>query len=1353
MIMSRPIAHENDVLFINFGQSQGNNYNLNGQNYVPIGNDTKPFAGRIVFSNASAADTFNVPESLFGVISEKVSIKNQAENAVKPIKLTRVGAGNGDPLFAKKVISDNNSTTKAEWNIIFDKFDNNSTVSCSGIIGEIEDGANVKLTIQNNALQGKSDILSNSSSYDTGKPVDAGVLCGKLGVGATLIADYSGTNSGYNVTSDHGHAGGLVGAMEAGSSLTVTASDFQGSNAWVSASDGYAGGIVGKNDGGTVTIIPLSGTTYSVSQIIHGKLGSGGLFGYYAPPSGASAELDISKYLINCKLEQAESEVGMVGGAIGELENATPSGRTGGALTIKGAADGTTTVTSVHVSQTVAQTGNPTGYKAEAYGGLIGSYRATDTSYSLTVKDIAITATNTLAASVYGGCIGKIIDASYVKFEAFKLNSADGSRSGTFGGLVADSPKGYIYADGSASNTTWSGIIIGSSEMDGFKGGGLVGNLGDGVLGLKGTINVSNAKPTASDDNGHLVGTRDNALIYAESGWNYSMSSIGVDNVGSWGDVITFGTALSKNNVIDSETSNIITLKTVNTSAINSTAAYALTSVLFQIDTSKNSFITTVSKLADNVGLTFTADIDLSGTGLRGITRDSGTSRVEYKGAVNGNDHKITFDIKNVGGSNRPVYRKQYLGFVAVANGASFSSIDFDGSIISKNARTTDKLTDAYVGTAAATIKTSVTASDCNTLSGLSISLTGSVSTIAGRLFGEATGTIGNITISGSEYDGSITGNSKCTVGGVIGKIAGGASGAVWSFDDVTLKGTVKGVKEIGGLVAVLNGNSVASVKIGQTTAVKTDGITVEGSDAQFMGGLFGYEWKNADVDIYDFKIADTTTAITTVKQTAAGSTAGLACYASGHWTVHKLDLRQIKMLTSKAASVGMIVNRGMISSDGIYLELPSGYDYKLSFADGSAFKSGVVFDEICAYSASSASAIMSNGQGVVSISTYDGSNSSSYKLKMGSTSNPDSTNTGITYQAQTSQGAVANPNTRYYYNLDRIDIGDNPLSKRKFSDLSNASEKFLRWGVYRYAASNIQKWFKANNSDTFAFSASDTYDMRGYSWYPINIDSSAVTIKGTFIFYNEEFTATEGVKAAVNGITNRWKPLESNQHYMMQNGIFNNVKANITIGGALTLAGTIGALNGTSGTGALVYGTVSGSKTDTSTNITTIDSTGTGNSISLAGVKIWNLGDLTGDTVYAPLLINQASDYVTLNIGNVSTTSAYKVTDNGITTTPSAATCLIGKAGTRATASDDNPISQGITVTFSNIALDGRNAEGNTVYDDTRYNTTKSIFTDSTLLWQLIGSSGTYNFEYDEDWASSTPHPHKVTYTHLCHL
>ena len=1346
------IEHEKDVLFINFGSNQGNNYNLNGKNYVPIGNDSKPFEGRVVFSNSSAADTFNVPEALFGTISEKVSIKNQAENAVKQIKLTRTGTGSGDVLFARKVKSDNDSDTYADWDIIFDKFDNSSAISYAGLIGEIEAGANVQITYENNSILTKSNLEANATSSDPdGKPVDAGVLCGKMGAGATLTATYSGTNTDYNITSANGNAGGLVGSMAVGSSLTVTTSNLQGASAWVSASNGYAGGIVGKNDGGTVTITPSSGTTYTVSQIIHGKDGTGGLFGYYAPPSLATAELDISNYSVNCKLEQAVSEtgIGVAGGIIGVIENvpADPTGRVGGSLTIIGKSDGTTVVTSTHVSQKDTVTGKDTGYKAEAYGGLIGSYKASDTSYSLNIKDVSTTPTNTLAASVYGGGIGKIIDASYVKFETFKLNSAAGDRSGTFGGLVADSPNGYIYADGSTTNSNCTGIVIGSSVIDGFTGGGLVGNLGDGVLGIKGTINVSNAKPTADDTNGHLVGTRDNALIYADGTPSYTMSNIEVDNVGSWGDIVVIdGTKLKKNATLDnlnvfSESNHIITIDSVTPTAIANAADYAKVSLLYQIDVTKNDFIANASSLTSStsapLNLTFGADIDLTGTGLRGITRDNGTNRVSYSGEISGG-YKITLDIKNIGGSDRPVYRKKYIGMLGIADTVTINNTTFSGSILSKNVRNSKDDTPAYLGSAAAQVKTSFNASNCSTASGLSITMTGTVDTISGRLIGQAEKSMGNITISGSTYDGNITGNSKTTVGGTIGKIAGTASGAVWSFNGITLRGSVKGIQRVGGLISDIEGDGKATIKLGNTSSVVADNsLLIEGNSSDSMGGLLGYSWSKADVEVTDFIVSGHPT----VDQKSSGGAAGLVYRATGHWTITKLYLgytdaednsHSIKMLTGTANSVGMIVNKGKISSDGIYLELPSGYDYKLAYytaeTGGSAFNSGGVFDEICAYSADSASKIMNNGQGIVSISTYDGSNTSSYKLKMGS---DDTANTGITYQAQTSQGATKNPNVRYYYNLDKIKTGNT---------LTAAPEKLLGWGVYTYAAGNIQSFF--NNSKNFAFSASDDYNMIGYSWYPVSLSDNK-SVAGTFTFYNEEFTSTESAKTA----SNKWLPLDTNkssQHFMMQNGLFYDVSADLTIENTV-LKGTIGAIDNTTGTGALIYGNVSGTSKDT----TVVSNTGT---ISLAGIRVWNLSTYSS---YAPLLINKASDYVTFDIKNVSTTADYKRTTTGetpVTTTIDAATSLIGKAGTRDTVTTDSsgnqiPISQGITVNFSAIKLDGRNAEYVSAYGTTpdRYNTTKSIFTRATLLEQLIGSNGIYNYTFDEDWGTGTPH--KVTY------
>ena len=256
-------------------------------------------------------------------------------------------------------------------------------------------------------------------------------------------------------------------------------------------------------------------------------------------------------------------------------------------------------------------------------------------------------------------------------------------------------------------------------------------------------------------------------------------------------------------------------------------------------------------------------------------------------------------------------------------------------------------------------------------------------------------------------------------------------------------------------------------------------------------------------------------------------------------------------MSTSSAGNIGMIVNKGTNSSDGIYLELPSGYSYTLSLTADSNTTAVTVFDELCAYSADSVANIMNNKQGIVSISTANG-------LKMETTAEDS-----LSYKNQTTQGATANPNTRYYYNLDLID-DDADLS-------SDPASQFMRWGVYQYACDNVRNHF---NSSSFEFASGNNYDMKGHSWYPVTPRGS-VTVAGTFKFYNKEFTDCEGQKST----NNKWLPnttSTTNQHYMMQNGLFYNINNNLTIG-PVVLRGNIGAV-GTSGTGALVYGTVSGS-------------------------------------------------------------------------------------------------------------------------------------------------------------------------------
>lgn len=116
----------------------------------------------------------------------------------------------------------------------------------------------------------------------------------------------------------------------------------------------------------------------------------------------------------------------------------------------------------------------------------------------------------------------------------------------------------------------------------------------------------------------------------------------------------------------------------------------------------------------------------------------------------------------------------------------------------------------------------------------------------------------------------------------------------------------------------------------------------------------------------------------------------------------------------------------------------------------------------------------------------------------------------------------------------------------------------------------------------------------------------------------------------------------------------------------------------------------------------------------------------------YAPLLINRIAKAATLIVNNLSTSDKYMTVEGTNKTTAYAATSLIGSVGSN-TASK-------LTLSFSNIALDGRVSEDsakstsvqNNGENTVEYNTTHTIFTRATLMEYFMYSSdgsGTYNF------------------------
>lgn len=1342
--------HDEDTIIISISGTGDTAPHL--QNFESLGSNGKPFKGKLLF-NSNSFKILNLDVPLFDELydSTPIALSNDQNTAVDIVINRADEDAVNEPLLARKVLkSDDDPATKSDWKITSNYFDDELLVSYSGVIGEIAAKANVKLSFTNNAKADggtrQASVISSVASQDVG------VLCGKMNANATLEATYSGSNTNFYVESGSGNAGLFVGSMATDSNLTVSTSGrVMANTSRISALDGYAGGLVGKNEGGTVDVkvtVNSVDSPYTIDQYIIGKSGSGGLYGYYSKASG-DLDLDVSKYTLDPKLSVTTENSGFCGGLVGEMVNG------GGKLTVKTTNNERKNVNSTHS----ASGGN--GVRANCYGGLFGSYEANALSDTLSITGITATPHNTLGASYYGGAIGRTANENpaYISFDTFTLTSAAGSNSGTvagngFGGLIGHSNYGYIYA---------KNITIGASSSSKVetKGGALVGTLNHGVLGMTGTINLTNADTKSG---GVIVGSRDNTLVYAESGWTYTRPTNSFDNIGSWGDVLCFTSTLTKASVF-TETNHAITMLAADATNIQDVDDYARVSLLFQINMANSNNNNKV--MSNNNGitcypaatnLTFTDDIDLTGTYLKGITRDGSSSHTTYSGTVTGGDHTIKLDFRNVGSTGAstdvPIYRHTLLGLFGIASDATINNLKFDGKILSQPAGST-----TYVGALAGQVGKSFTASSCETKSTLDITVNGgNIQAQCGRLVGEATVISStqpsSINITSCIIDGTLKGsnsNADSCFGGVIGKIYHTANAAAdWQFNTVTIRGTVqntstRAAQKIAGLVSNVEAIDDQDVGSYKSRKITLNGVTVEGlqvkagSSTTSMGGLLGYDWPLTDVQVTSLTVQDKaateTTAAVVPTVDATGATleaAGLVYRATGHWVVNSITISDIDFASSSLTSLGLLVNKGYYwtaktdkaaeRTSAIYLEFPAGYTYTVALNDDDHVSSADVYDEIVAYTSfakaddQSTADVMKNGQGVVSIST----GSTSHALVMEKTNGAYTSS--LSYAAQTTKGhSTSNSHTRYYYNLDKIDAD--------VATPTTASDKLMSWGVRQYACNNIKQFFHDTYSNgEIGTAVSDSFDMKGYSWYPIDLETS-VTLNGTFKLYNEEFDGCEDKKT-----NNKWKSLDNtDQHYMIQNGLFYNASSSITVG-SIKLQGNIGAVDD-NGTGFLVYKTISGVDDK---NITTVSSTS--GSIILDGAKINNLSSHSG---YAPLLINQASNYVTLNINGVSTTSAYKDTTLG--TTPDAATSLIGNAGTSAS-------SQYINVKFSSIKLDARSAE-NTPSDiaETTYWTTKSIFSRATLLEKLqfdAGSSGVYDYTYAEDWGTgSGSAPHTVTY------
>lgn len=597
-------------------------------------------------------------------------------------------------------------------------------------------------------------------------------------------------------------------------------------------------------------------------------------------------------------------------------------------------------------------------------------------------------------------------------------------------------------------------------------------------------------------------------------------------------------------------------------------------------------------------------------------------------------------------------------------------------------------------------------------------------------------------------YDNSTTTKDCTCLGGVIGMV-----GAVTSkpttgikFDNVTVGGNITdkhtGPKSgsanarVGGLIAEIGSTTSSSPNIVKIQSVSVNTLNIKTStkiSGSTSGGFIGHNWYNVEVTLD--KITVSNSKITS----DSNEIGGLVLSTTGYWSINKVSFDSVTVTANNCKNFGMLASTllgrnydpytfnysdgsgsyyGTCALNATYFELtdPNGYEIS-SNTKINISKKYLYFDEIARCSIYSSLSPVSNRQAIISIPAVTDKNERLLYMD-GEHCN--------TYQNQTKNNGKTwkdNPCARYYYNLDEYKNGN----------ASTGGAKATVWSARLFAASNIKNYICDKDP---GFPKDETIDLRGYSYYPVDMDSKDTTISSnsTITFYNKEFNESENVSSSnsdnyartTEGMDGTNLNNVHNQHYMMQSGLFRNENGAVTISGKLTFKGNIGKVNG--GSGALVCGSVADDTNTTKKSVKIIGS------IVLDDLYVNDTSlSLNGENSYAPLLINKIGNMTEITIQNVSqkkhSMTAEKYDKGG---QDYAATSLIGNVGS------EN--GQNISLTFSNIKLDASNKN--------------SIFKNATLLESFqhsdgAGSSAIYNYKWDDDWGTDSAGniKHNVTY------
>lgn len=1319
LLNADPSVYQNITVLFSNNQSQFKASDFTGIE-KGLGNEEYPFMGTVK-ANEGSAINLPINFALFEYLSDSANLDT--------IIFARPEENNSALLAENVIHGDVASANK--WKIKADPVDDSGATnykSFTSVIGNMKNGAKVDLDI----------TLSNGVKVEVSGGDNAGLACGSMDENASLAVSLS---SNLLDVSGKSNAGVFVGKMSAGATLNI---DKCNTLTDVNISANNAGGLVGSAENAEINV--GEGVTLTMTGSVTGSVTAGGLFGSYTYSKADSKEFDISKFsgmkmALACSSgDTADSAA--VGSVFGVLTNSADSVK----ISITGTANDTITS---NFKGTV---------RAGFYGGIVGRYSANALSSELALSDIIVNVTGSCNALDFGGLIGKIGDDSKayvsVRNTTININNPTSSQN-NYGGLVGYADQAFIDVGG---NVTVTANNVSANQSV----GGIVGKFNkNGVVRLGGETDLSGFYPKDPNKNGcQIVGNRGNALIYSLSGWSFTRTSSKVIDDMDWGGVLRLNDSdllESANGVLSFDGSgHTVTINGFanNSITIDNRADFARAALIMQhysndfVKYSENSIDKTAILKAN---FTLSADVDISDTGLTGFMRDNGENT--FTGILNGNSHKITMSV----GKDAKIVFHTHNGLFAKTSGAKISNIKLVSifNIVGDNASDGDA---CYIGSVSAynsgaltidKVTANVTAAPSGDFTNFVGGLVGYVADVA-----SATNDISfnNCTLNVTLKYNSTKANDCTVLGGVIGIVDGAKTEITKKivFDEVTVNGSIEDKHtgsnaRVGGLIAEVKAVDDRGLKTNTTICNKIDikkvdinGLTITTKvkkTGSTSGGFLGHNWYRVKVTLSDLKISNS-------KLNASSyELGGLVLSTTGYWNVKTIHFaNDVKISNSSCFRFGMLsgtlfgrsydsygfdymnainYNKAICGSDATYFELTGIGDkgYVIDDSTELSLSKCEYFDEITRSSIYGDAANPVSGQNaIISIPAVTDSGERLLYTD-GKKCN--------TYQNQTKKDKSnatdwkSNPSARYYYNLDVYKNGN----------ASTGGAKATVWSARVFAASNIKNYICEKDP---GFPKDETIDLRGYSYYPVDMDSKDTTISSnsTITFYNKEFNESESASSGnsdnyartTEGMDGTNLNNVHNQHYMMQSGLFRNENGAVTISGKLTFKGNIGKVNG--GSGALVCGSVAD---DTNTTKKSVKITG---SIVLDDLYVNDTSlSLNGENSYAPLLINKIGNMTEITIQNVSqkkhSTTAEQYYKGG---QKYAATSLIGDVGS------EN--GQNISLTFSNIKLDASDVN--------------SIFKNATLLESFqhsdgAGSSAIYNYKWEEDWGTEAKH--NVTY------